>query len=169
MSEAGTPTRRDRLATEAKEFAALALYLFVCFAALYNLKAAVLAEEGIAFAPLAVAAVKAVILAKFVLLGKAMHLGEGVDGGPLAVVVLRRSLLFLLLLTVLSAVEHAVTGLVHGTGALAALRETVSGRAWEVMASSVLLWLVLMPYLGLQHIAARLGDTQWRRILAGDR
>jgi hypothetical protein len=169
MGERNGTTRRHRLATEAKEFAALALYLFVCFAALCNLKAAVLAEEGVAFAPLAVAAVKAVILAKFVLLGKAMHLGDGAGGGPLAAVVLRRSLLFLLLLLALTALEHAATGLVHGTGALAALREVVSGRAWEVMASTVLLWLVLMPYLGLQHIAARLGDEQWRRIVAGER
>lgn len=169
MSEARASTRRERLAHEAKAFAALALYLFVCFAAIYNLKAAILAEEGVAFAPLAVAAVKALILAKFVMLGEAMHLGEMLNDGPLVIVVFRRSLIFLALLIVLSVIEEAVAGLIHGKDAREALRELAAGRTWEILASCLLLWLVLMPYLGLRHIARHLGDEQWRRLLAGER
>jgi len=169
MTEPGARGIRERLSHEAKAYAMLAAYLFVCFAALYNLKAAVLAEEGVAFAPFAVAAVKAMVLAKFVMLGEALRFGHRFAGRPLIVVVLARSLMFLALLVVLTVIEHMLEGLIHGLTATEALREAFAGRMREVIASAILLWLVLLPYLGIQHIARQLGTEAWRALLSGAR
>ena len=65
-----------RVTDEAKEFSIIAVYLFVCFTALSYLKASILEAHGIEFAPFGFAAAKALICAKFILLGRALRAGE---------------------------------------------------------------------------------------------
>jgi hypothetical protein len=77
--ESGTQSRasvREKIISELKELAIITAYLYVCFAALIQLKAAVLHAQGVPYAPLSIAAIKAVICAKFMLLGSAFHVGE---------------------------------------------------------------------------------------------
>jgi hypothetical protein len=73
--EAETPLRQ-RAADEFKEFLIIAAYLYVCFTALAYFKAAILQAHGVDFAPFGIAAVKALICAKFMSVGHAIHLGE---------------------------------------------------------------------------------------------
>ena len=61
---------------ELREFAVVAGYLYVCFAAVLYLKAAILRAQSVAYAPLGLAAIKAAICVKFMLLGRAFHIGE---------------------------------------------------------------------------------------------
>jgi hypothetical protein len=59
----------ERLIDETKEFVVIAVYLGICFIALAYLKASILRAEGISFAPFGFAVAKALICAKFVVLG----------------------------------------------------------------------------------------------------
>jgi hypothetical protein len=156
-----------RLLEEARRYALLSLYFFVCFAAILSYKSALLAEEGIAFSPLAFAAIKAIVLAKFLLLGSAAGLGEGLRRGHLARATLFRSLLFAAFLVVLLLAEESIVGLMHGRAVGETLTEMVSGRSDELAATVTLIWLVLLPYLAVQEIRARLGEEGWRTLLAG--
>ena len=56
---------RKRAVDELKEFLIIAAYLYVCFTALAYFKAAILQAHGVSFAPFGIAAVKALICAKF--------------------------------------------------------------------------------------------------------
>jgi len=62
---AAKPSFGKRAAHEFKEFLIIAAYLYVCFTALADLKAAILEAQGVVFAPFGFAAVKALICAKF--------------------------------------------------------------------------------------------------------
>jgi len=73
----------QRVTAEVKEFSIVAVYLFVCFSALSYLKASILEAHGIEFAPFGFAAAKALICAKFVLLGRAFRVGERFKSLPL--------------------------------------------------------------------------------------
>jgi len=92
----------DRIGNELREFAVIAAYLYICFTALAYLKAAILQAHGIPFAPFGLAAVKAVICAKFVLVGRAFHLVERYKSQPLIWPVRHRSFVFHLFLLVLN-------------------------------------------------------------------
>ena len=59
-------TLGQRAVHEFKELAILTAYLYVTLGAVILMKTAVLHTEGIAFAPLGIAIVKAVVLGKFV-------------------------------------------------------------------------------------------------------
>jgi hypothetical protein len=94
-------TLQQRATHEIKELLILAVYLYITLGAVIVVKTAVLHTEGIEFAPWGVAIVKALLLAKFILVGDAMKIGEG-HTGPLIWPTLHKALGFLLLLVILT-------------------------------------------------------------------
>jgi len=76
-------TLGQRAVHEFKEMAILAVYLYVTLGAVILMKTAVLHDAGISFTPWGLAAVKALVLAKFMLIGRAMKIGERYTTQPL--------------------------------------------------------------------------------------
>ena len=78
MSDEATtkPSLRHKAVEELKEMLALTAYLYVCLGSIMLLKSAILQEVGISFDVWGIAIVKALVLAKFMLLGRAAKLGE---------------------------------------------------------------------------------------------
>src|ERR1700676_3802997 len=105
---------REKAGEELKEFIVLTAYLYVCFAALIYLKAAILQAQGVAYAHLGLALIKAALCAKFMLVGRVFHFGERFKAHPLIVPTLHRSFVFLLLLAALTIIEEIVVGAMHG-------------------------------------------------------
>lgn len=85
---------REKAGEELTEFIVLTAYLYVCFAALIYFKAAILQAQGVAYTPLGLAAIKAAICAKFMLVGRVLHLGERFNHLPLIVPTLYNSFYF---------------------------------------------------------------------------
>jgi hypothetical protein len=71
----------------------------VCFAAMSYFKAAILQAQDVAYAPLGLAGIKAAICTKFILVGRAFHIGERFKTHPLILPTLHKSFVFLALLT----------------------------------------------------------------------
>jgi len=163
-----SPSRAARLAHEFRSYLLLAGYMFLCFLAFAAYKAAVLAEEGVPFAPVAFAAIKALVLSKFLMLGEALPIVTRDRGGSLITSTLHRSL-WLLLLFVLMLVEEVVRAWIHGASGFEELAADLARRHWEMAAALALLWLVLLPYVGIKQLAARLGEDTWQRVLRGER
>lgn len=59
-----------RVVHELRQYAVISAYLYVCFGALLLYKTAILNGQGISYAPYGIAAIKALILGKFILLGR---------------------------------------------------------------------------------------------------
>jgi hypothetical protein len=154
----------ERIATELTELVIITVYLFVCFAALAYLKAAILHAHGIAFAPFGFAAVKAVICAKFVLIGRALHLGERFKALPLIWPTLHRSLVFLLLLVVLNALEEVVVGYLHHRNVSDSLAEFGGGTLDQLMATSVVMLLILIPFFAFRSLGEAVGERNLVRV-----
>lgn len=163
-----SPSRRAKLAHEFRSYLLLAGYMFLCFLAFAAYKAAVLAEEGVHFAPVAFAAVKALVLSKFLMLGEALPMVTRDRGGSLLHATLHRSLWLLLLLAVLMVVEEVLRAWIRGAMGFEELGQDLARRHWEMAAALALLWLVLLPYVGIKQLAARLGEENWRRVTRGE-
>ena len=91
-------TLAHKAAEEFKAMLALAAYLYVGLGALLLERTALLHAEGISYAAWGGAAVKALVLAKFMLIGHALHLGESYRHKPLIWPTLHMGLMFLILL-----------------------------------------------------------------------
>ena len=158
-------SRRERLQAELREFAILATYLFVCFSALAGFKAAILSSEGISFAPWLFALIKALVCAKFLLVGRWFGLGDGLAAKyPLIVSTLYRSLTFLLVLGVLTVIEEAVVGHLHGEALSASIVKIGGGTLAQFAATSVILLLVLIPFFAARALGEIVGEKTLVRL-----
>ena len=128
-------TFREHAIEKLREFTILTAYLYVCFAAVIYFKAAVLHTQGIAYAPLGVGIVKAAICAKFMLMGRMLHIGERFKNYPLIIPTLHRAFVFLLLLAVLTLAEEAFVGLIHGRKLWESVSEIGGGTFNQIIAT----------------------------------
>lgn len=168
MSEAAHPKGlKARLLHEVEQYGSIFLYLLIAFSAVLFYRDAVLRADGVAYGSYGFAVVKALVLAKFMMLGQAVRLGERVRGRRLVVTMLIRSLFFLLLLVALSIVEEALLALIHGRGVLPAIRGMGGGNGLEMLASILLLWVILLPYFAMRLIGEVLGKGELRRMFFG--
>jgi hypothetical protein len=147
-----------KLRGELTEFIILTAYLYVCFAAVIYFKAAVLQAHGIAYAPLGLAIVKAAICAKFMLMGRVFHMGERFKKLPLIVPTLHRSLVFLLLLVVLTFIEEIVVGAIHGRTVMDSISEVADGTFPQIVATILIVFLILVPYFAFRALGDIVGD-----------
>jgi hypothetical protein len=166
-AEAQPLTGRHRLAHELKEYAGISLYFYVCFGAILLYKASVLETQGLSYVPYGLAAAKALILGKFMLIGQAIHIGERYKHKPLIYMVLYKSVIFLIVLVALTYVEEIIVGAIHGRTVVQTISEIADGRWLEIAATCALLWLILLPYLAFQQISEVLGEGKLRQILFG--
>jgi hypothetical protein len=161
---------KQRLIHEMRSYALTVLYLAICFGAIQAYKAALLTEEQVRYTSYGFAIVKAMVLAKFMMVGDAVNASRRIEGESLARGVLRSSLRMMLILVALSVVEELVVGAVHGAHPAQVFAEHMDGGRWaEFLAHALLLWLILLPYLGLKHLAEVMGPEAFRRALRGQR
>ncbi len=153
MSNAGF---KQRAREELRNYALVAGYLWVCFGAILLYKTALLREEGVAFLPHGLAAIKALILGKFILLGEAAGVGTRLRASPPVAAVAASTVLYFLLLVVLSALEEIIVGKVHGHTLAAVLAEFRREDGLEMLAKCLLMLLVLVPLIAFKEYRRRI-------------
>jgi hypothetical protein len=154
-----------RAKEELREYALLSAYLYVCFGALILYKMAILGAVDISYLPLGLPAIKALVLAKFILLGHAVRLGDRYEKRRLVYVIACKALLYLVLVIVLSAVEEGVVGIIDGRTIAASLAEIGGGKLPQILATSLIMLLVLIPYLAFGELNAVLGEGRLWKML----
>jgi hypothetical protein len=164
----GAESLRQKAADEFKEMAALALYLYICLGAVLLLKSAVLRDFGISFTIWGIAAVKALLLAKFMLVGSALRLGDRFRDRPLIWPTLYRALMYLILLLVLTTVEELVVGVIRHRSLTESLTHVVGPNVFEGTAVCLVLFLILVPYSAFVSLADVLGERETLRLFFVD-
>jgi hypothetical protein len=160
---------REKAEGELKELAVITAYLFVVFAALLFYKSAILQARGIDWAPWSFALVKALFAAKFILVGRALHLGERHRSEPLIWPVLYKSLIFLVFVIVLTVIEDVVVGFIHGQEFASSIAEIGGGTLSQMIATIVLLFLVLLPLFIYGALDEVMGQKALLRIFLVER
>jgi Na+-transporting NADH:ubiquinone oxidoreductase subunit NqrD len=146
---------KERAREELRNYAIVAAYLYVCFGAILLYKTALLREEGVAFLPHGLAAIKALILGKFILIGEAVGVGTRAQPRSLFSAIVTRTRLFFLLLVVLSVVEELVVGKMHGHSLAETIAELREHAGLEMLATSVLVLLILVPLIAFKELRSR--------------
>jgi hypothetical protein len=150
---------------ELREYAVISAYLYVCLGSLILFKVAILNGQGVSYAPYGLAAIKALVLGKFILLGRAAALGERYRNRGVIFVIAHKAVVFLVLLLVLSAIEEVVVGYIHGHTVAASLSLFLGGSFLQVLAASVIMLLILIPYFAYGELEIALGEAGLRKIL----
>jgi hypothetical protein len=139
----------------------IAAYLLVWFCALMFYKSTILKGAGVDLAPFGVAAVvKSAILAKFILLLEAVRLGERRGKSAILIVqIALRALIFTIALVIMTVIEEIIVGYFHGHGPKESLSGMITATSpSQVLATAILMFLVLVPYLAFRRIAQEVGE-----------
>ena len=165
---ASTASFREKALREFKEMAALSLYLYICLGAVLLLKAAVLQDAGVSSVVWGIAAVKALLLEKFMLLGRALHLGKRFRDKPLIWPTLYHALMFLILLLVLTTIEEIVVASLRHRPLFDSLTHVVGHTVFEGIAVCLILFLILVPYSAFVCLTDVLGERETLRLFFVD-
>jgi len=164
---ASKPTLKERAIEELRTFKLVAGYLFVCFAVLMFYESTLPggAEAG-AFS-LGTAAIKAAIVAKFLLLGQALGVGEKARVTRVGPAIFAKSVQLLLLVIVLLVAEELLVGKVHGNSFGATMAEFASRSLSHMLAKSLVVLLILLPLIATREFRRTLGPGVLHGLPAG--
>jgi hypothetical protein len=163
------PALRRRLANELREFTVIAIYLFICFAALINMKAAILHAQGVAFSPYGPAAIKALLLAKFISVGNVLKLGRRFKHQGLIWLTFYKSLVFFTLLLALNALEEIGVGLIHHRSIGESILAIAGGTLDQLVAASFVMLLILIPFFAFRTLGEVVGEDNLVRVFLHSR
>ena len=158
---------RQRFKEEMRAYVIISFYLWICFSAVLLYENSILRINDLDLLPLSGAAIKAIIMGKFILIGKVFKVGERVKHEVLLYQILWKSLATMLLLLIFTVMEDLLVGLVHGH-AIADTMVEMMARSWvQWVAPSLLVLLVLVPFITFEKIDASMGKGSLSRILLG--
>lgn len=160
---------RDRARSEFREFVLFAAYLFVVFSVLAFYKSAILEAESIHWVPWGFAAIKSALAAKFILIGRALHIGEGHRTKPLIWQTLHKSIGFLIVVAGLTVIEEAIVGLIHGRTFLQSMAEVGGGTPEQMIATALILFLVFVPMFAFGALSEVMGEKALSRTFFKER
>jgi hypothetical protein len=151
---------KERAVGELEKFVVISAYLWVLLA-IFSLHKELLQGRGVSLWQQGSAIVTALVMAKVILIGEALELGKGVEGRALAWIVLRKSLIFAILLVAFHIVEEAIRAWVEGRPLSTAVTD-FGGSPASVAAYGAIFFVTLIPFLAFEEAARALGrDTLW--------
>ncbi len=153
-----------RIESEMKEYAVIAAYFAFLLLSLTTYRKLILAEYDIPYYEYGWALVQAMVLAKVVLLGQAVHLGSRFDDRPIILTTFWKSMAFALLAAALVAAEHVAAALVHGRS-VAGEFQLSGGHGLEVVARLQLILVAFVPFFALRELGRTMGMERLASIL----
>ena len=148
---------KQKILAEAIEYWTLVVYLSCFFGAFLWYRRLILATYHISYAHYGVAVLKALVLAKVVLIAEALHLGQRFEDKPLIVPTLYKTVLFSLCVGVFTLLEPTLRGLLRGEGLTGGLEEFVGGGKYEFLALCLIAFIAFIPFFGFKELERVLG------------
>jgi len=132
-------------------------------------KSAILEAESIHWVPWGFAAIKSALAAKFILIGRALHIGEGHRTKPVIWQTLHKSIGFLIVVAGLTVIEEAIVGLIHGRTFLQSMAEVGGGTPEQMIATALILFLVFVPMFAFGALSEVMGEKALSRTFFKER
>ena len=137
---------KEKAVEELKMFWAIAIYLALMLGAFTWYRRLILSESGISYLHYGASVIEALILAKVILVGRALGLGKRFEDAPLAISVLVKSVAYGIFAGIFFALEHIVEGLVHRNTWEEIANSLVSAGRDEILARTVMVIVTFIPF-----------------------
>ena len=169
MAEGKHAELKEKAKEELRLLLIITVYLGILFWAFIAYKHLIKRELGVTSFHYGFAAIEAVVIAKVILIGKAMGLGKRDFGRALAWVVLRISLVYGFLIGLFSVLEHVIEGVIHGKSVAEAFAAIGSEGTYEILARTIVLFVALIPFFAIWKLDEELGERRLSEIFFGKR
>ena len=148
---------KKKIFHEVAEYWINVVYLTLMFAAFTQYRRFILAAYDITYTNYWVAVIKALILAKVIMIGDVLRLGRGLEQKPLIYPTLYKTVVFSLFVGVFTVVEHAIKGLWKGQGLAGGLADFLGH---ELVANCLVVFVAFIPFFGVKELGRLLGQEK---------
>jgi len=160
---------KARVIHEVKELLAIFLYLALFFCAFTTYRRLVMAEVGISYFHYGFALIKALVLAKVILLGQHVRFANVFDDRPLIVATFYKVILFGLFVLAFEVLEHVIGGFLHGKDLQSVFQEMLSAGRDELLARTLVMLVAFIPLFAFTETARVLGEGKMRELFVNKR
>lgn len=158
-------TLKEKAAHEAKRLLLMFLYLWAAIGSFTLYESLILAQHRISFAIHGVAIVKALVLAKVMLLADDLHLARRAEDRPLVYLILYQSVVFAVFFICFDILEKVVVDLLKGRGILQDLTIVGGGSIEGTAIVAVIITVALIPYFAFREIGRAIGIRELNTLL----
>jgi hypothetical protein len=159
---------KEKATAELKKTLAIAIYLWVLLSMFEIHRFAVLRgidHSSISTYRIGSAAIKALIYAKFILIGDAMHLGERFTQNRVVYSVLVKSIIFALFVILCDVLEEVIIALIHGSSIGASIPRLGGGGLLGLVLVGVMATIVLIPFFLFDELQGLIGKEKLHSLI----
>ena len=151
---------KEKAAEEFRLLLLISAYLAAFFVAFLTYRRLISREFGVTTFHYGCALVEALIIAKVILIGKALGLGKKAVHRTLAISVLRASLIYGILVGVFAVLEHVIEGLLHGKTLGASIEAFLSMGIYEILGRTLVIFVAFIPFFAFWELSKLAGDRK---------
>jgi hypothetical protein len=158
------PSVKQRISHELRAYLVNFAFLAVVLVSITTYRGLALAEYHVSAFQYGWAVVESLILAKLVLIGEAIHLGDGLQDGPIVVSMLWKTLVFMVFVAAFMLAEHSVKAFLHHR----TVREEVGltpASELEMLARLQLMFVAFLPLFAYRELGRVLGQERLDALL----
>ncbi|MGA7578116.1 MAG: hypothetical protein ACLQUW_10365 [Desulfobaccales bacterium] len=130
---------------EMKEFVMVFLYLAILIGSFNAYKWLLMAEYHVGYFVYGYTLFEALVLAKVIIVGESLGIGERFSNQPLIFSTLYKTLLFILFALAFGILEHLITGFLHGKDVVEVFQGVIRGR-YEILSRILIMFVALIPF-----------------------
>jgi len=149
---------KQKVIHEMNELLVIFLYLALFFCAFTTYRMLVMKEMGLSYFHYGFALIKALVLAKVILLGKYVRLVKVFDNRPLIIPTFYKVILFSFFALVFEILEHAIGGVLHGKGITEGFQEIISTGRDELLSRTLVVLSAFVPFFAFGEVGRVLGE-----------
>jgi hypothetical protein len=151
-------SKKEKILHELRSLVAIFLYLALFFIVLRTYTHLILLQRQISFVAYGLTMIKALALAKIIITGETLRLGERFHDKPLIVSTLYATLMFSAFALAFEVVEHIVLGLIHGKSVREVFAEILE-KGWARPAGMTLVVFVsFLPFFAFRALERAIGE-----------
>lgn len=155
---------KERLLEELNTYFINFLYILAFFSVFTLYHQLVVAEMGMSYGNLGTIVIKALILAKVIMLGDMLRIGRRMEHTSLIVQVFYKTVTFSLWVIVFRLLEITLVSLFHGQGLAGIQHELLEKSPYEMLAHALIVIVVFFPFFSLKGMADKLGREKVKEL-----
>ena len=160
MPEDHKKTLKEKAAEELKLMLVITAFLAAVFVSFLTYRRLISREFGVTSFHYGFALIEALIVAKVILIGKAIGIGGKSIGRVLFRNALRDSVIYALLVGVFAILEHVIEGLFHHETVAASIQKILDQGIYEILGRTLVVFVAFIPFFTLWELDRVLGDRK---------
>jgi len=118
----------------------------------------ILAEYQISYFHYGASVIQALVLAKIIMVGRALRLGLRFKHRPLILPTIYKSVVFTMFVGICGVAESTIIGLLHGKGVAGGIEELLSSGKDELLARCLVMFVAFIPFFAFEELERVLGE-----------